>query len=61
VMPEHDREFPGKLLDLEMLVHTAARERTTSEYRCLLEQSGFRMTRVVHTAGRFSLVEAKAG
>jgi C-methyltransferase len=61
VMPEHDREFPGKLLDLEMLVHAAARERTTSEYRCLLEQSGFRMTRVVHTAGPFSLVEARAG
>jgi hypothetical protein len=60
VMPDHDREFPGKLVDLEMLVSLAARERTASEYRRLLEQAGFRMTRVVQTAGPFSLVEAKA-
>jgi C-methyltransferase len=60
VIPDHNREFPGKLADLEMLVNLAARERTASEYRHLLEQAGFRMTRVVQTAGPFSLVEAKA-
>lgn len=60
VMPNHDREFPGKLVDLQMLVEVGARERTASEYRRLLEQAGLRMTRVLHTAGPFSLVEAKA-
>jgi hypothetical protein len=60
VMPEHDREFPGKLLDLEMLLGAAARERTASEYRRLLARGGFQMTRVVQTAGPLSLVEAKA-
>jgi C-methyltransferase len=60
VMPNHNREFPGKLVDLQMLVEVGARERTASEYRHLLEQAGLRMTRVLQTAGPFSLVEAKA-
>ena len=60
VMPNHNREFPGKLVDLQMLVELGARERTASEYRRLLQQAGFRMTRVLQTAGPFSLVEAKA-
>jgi Tetrapyrrole (Corrin/Porphyrin) Methylases/O-methyltransferase domain len=60
VLPNHNREFPGKLADLEMLVNLSARKRTASEYRRLLEQAGFAMTRVLHTAGPFSLVQAKA-
>lgn len=60
VIPEHDRDFPGKWVDLEMLLNLAARERTASEYRDLLGRAGFRMTRVVRTASPLSLVEAKA-
>ncbi|MGH3595282.1 MAG: methyltransferase [Mycobacterium sp.] len=60
VIPEHNREFIGKWLDLEMLLCLAARERTAAEYRGLLEQAGFRMTRVVPTASPFSVVEAQA-
>lgn len=60
VIPEHDRDFPGKWADLEMLLNLAARERTADEYRLLLRDSGFEMTRVVPTASPLSVVEAKA-
>jgi O-methyltransferase domain/Dimerisation domain len=60
VIPDHDREFIGKWVDLEMLVQVAARERTAEDYRKLYAQAGFQMTRVVPTAGPISLVEGKA-
>src|SRR6202045_865911 len=60
VIPDHDGDFPGKWADLEMLLNLAARERTTAEYRKLLSQAGFRMTRVVQTASPLSVVEAIA-
>jgi C-methyltransferase len=61
VIPEHDRESIGKWTDLEMLLASAARERTAAEYRHLLLQAGFRMMRVVQTASPYSLVEARSG
>ncbi len=60
VIPDHDRDFPGKWVDLEMLLNLGARERTAAEYRDLLSQAGFRMTRVVHTASPLSVVESRA-
>jgi C-methyltransferase len=60
VIPDHDRDFPGKWADLEMLLNLAARERTATEYRNLLSRAGFRMSRVVQTASPLSLVEARA-
>jgi hypothetical protein len=60
VIPDHDRDFPGKWADLEMLLNLAARERTAAEYRELLSRAGFRMTRVVRTASPLSVVEARA-
>ena len=60
VIPNHDREFPGKWVDLEMLLNLGARERTATEYRDLLSQAGFRMTQVVQTASPLSVVEARA-
>jgi len=60
VIPDHDRDFAGKWADLEMLLNLSARERTAAEYRNLLSQAGFRMTRVVQTASPLSLVEARA-
>jgi len=59
VIPDHDRDFPGKWADLEMLLNLSARERTAAEYRNLLSQAGFRMTRVVQTASPLSLVKAE--
>ena len=58
VLPEHDRDFAGKWADLEMLLQANGRERAAAEYRDLLRQAGFRMTRVVQTASPFSVVEA---
>ena len=59
VLPDHHREFLGHVVDLEMLVQARGRERTATQYRYLLEEAGFEMTRVVPTTGPFSLVEAK--
>jgi hypothetical protein len=59
VIPNHDREFPGKWVDLEMLLNLGARERTEAEYRDLLGQAGLRLTRVVQTASPLSVVEAR--
>ena len=58
VLPEHERDFTGKWVDLEMLLVANGRERSAAEYRDLLRQGGFRMTRVVQTASPFSIVEA---
>jgi hypothetical protein len=60
VIPKHDRDFPGKWVDLEMLLNLGARERTAAEYRELLSRAGFQMTRVVQTASPLSVVEARA-
>jgi C-methyltransferase len=59
VIPTHDRDFVGKWIDLEMLLGLAGRERTAEEYRKLLLQAGWRMTRVVQTASPLSVVEAR--
>jgi C-methyltransferase len=59
VIPDHDRDFPGKWADLEMLLNLGARERTAAEYRNLLGRAGFEMTRLVPTASPLSLVEAR--
>jgi O-methyltransferase/methyltransferase family protein len=60
VIPQHNREFPGNWLDLEMHVGAGARERTAGQYSRLLSRAGFRMTRVVETASPYSVVEAVA-
>ncbi len=59
VIPDHDRDFPGKWADLEMLLNLGARERTAAEYRKLLNQAGFELTRLVPTASPLSLLEAR--
>ncbi len=59
VIPKHDRDFPGKWVDLEMLLNLGARERTAAEYRDLLGEAGLRLTRVVQTASPLSVVEAR--
>jgi C-methyltransferase len=59
VISPHDRDFPAKWMDLAMLVDNAGRERTSEEYKNLLQQSGFHMIRIVPTASPFSIVKAK--
>lgn len=58
VIPDHDGDFIGKWVDLEMLVVAGGRERTAEQYRSLLARAGFRMTGVVETAAPISVVEA---
>lgn len=60
VIPEHDRDFHGKWVDIEMLVVAGARERTADEYRRLFGKAGFRLNRVVETVSPLSILEATA-
>jgi hypothetical protein len=58
VLPTGDTPHPGKALDMVMLTCTGGQERTEPEYRRLLDQAGFRLTRVVPTESAASIVEA---
>jgi O-methyltransferase domain len=58
VLPEGNAPHPGKLLDMVMLTVPGGEERTASQYSALLDEAGFRMTRVVPTASLVSIVEA---
>lgn len=58
VVRDNGRDGPENWVDLEMLINLGSRERTAAEYRTLLAQTGFRMTRVVPTASPLSVVEA---
>jgi hypothetical protein len=58
VVRDNGRDGPENWVDLEMLLNLGSRERTAEEYRKLLAQTGFRMTRVVSTASPLSVVEA---
>jgi hypothetical protein len=49
---------PGEMHDIIMLALTRGRERTEPEYRALLDNAGFRLTRVVPTESAVSVVEA---
>jgi hypothetical protein len=59
VLPEGDGQAFGKLLDLHMMVLLGSLERTEAEYRRLFAAHGFRLTRVVPTAGDISVVEGR--
>ena len=59
VIPPGNDPHPGKMLDLEMLVAPGGLERTEAEFRTLLKNSGFEMTRIVPTASPVSVVEAR--
>jgi hypothetical protein len=56
ISPSNNPSF-GKLLDLEMLLIGGA-ERTEAEYRTLLAEAGFKMTRVIPTGSAVSIVES---
>jgi hypothetical protein len=58
VVRESGRDGPENWVDLEMLLNLGSRERTEQEYRKLLQQAGFRMTRVVPTASPLSVIVA---
>jgi O-methyltransferase domain len=49
--------FPGKFLDLQMLIFPGGRERTEKQFRDLFSASGWQLTRVIPTAALDSIVE----
>ena len=59
VLPTGNTPHFGKLADMVMLAIPGGEERTADEYRQLLDDAGFRMTRVVPTASDVSIVEAE--
>lgn len=59
VVPGPNQKHFSKFLDIEMIVHAGGRERTREEYSSLLGKAGFRLTRVIPTAGPVSVVEAE--
>ena len=54
--PGNDPDF-GKLLDLTMLVIPGGMERTEEQYRTLLRQAGFSLTRIVPTKSPVCVIE----
>ncbi len=58
VVPDHDREFLGHYVDLEMLVLAGALERSLGQWTDLMRRAGFRLQRVVQTAGPLCVIEA---
>jgi hypothetical protein len=57
VIPPGNDPFPGKFLDLTMLMIPGGKERTADEYRTLYEQAGFELTRIVPTTAEVSIIE----
>jgi hypothetical protein len=58
IVPEGNEPHYSKLLDLEMLTSPGGAERTAEEYRELLANAGFNLTRIVPTKSPFSIIEA---
>ena len=59
VLPPGDTPSFGKLLDLNMLLLPGGVERNETEFRRLYEGAGFRLTRIVPTAGDLSVIEGE--
>jgi len=58
VVPEGGGASDAKLFDINMLVMLSGLERTTGEYRRLLEDTGFKLRRVIPTQAPLSILEA---
>jgi O-methyltransferase domain/Dimerisation domain len=58
VIPPGSGPFAGKLTDITMLLVASGRERTAEEYRGLLAEAGFAVTRIVPTRTPASVIEA---
>lgn len=61
VVPPGDASHFVNLLDVQRMVVSRGCERTAAEYRRLFERAGFRLSRVIPTAARVSLLEGIPG
>ncbi|MHC4711918.1 MAG: methyltransferase [Planctomycetota bacterium] len=60
LMPERAKDVPDTIfVDLHMLAVTGGRERGEAEYRALLAEAGFTLTRAIRTRGPFSIIEGE--
>ncbi len=59
VIPPGNDPFPGKFLDLVMLLIPGGKERTEEEYRELFNQAGFELIQVVPTGSEVSIIEGR--
>jgi O-methyltransferase domain/Dimerisation domain len=59
VLPEGPSASFIKLLDLNMLVMTGGRERTEAEFADLLDDAGYKLTRIISTMAPQNIVEAR--
>jgi ubiquinone/menaquinone biosynthesis C-methylase UbiE len=58
VVPDNGVNCFSKLLDLNMLVMTGGRERTETEFRTVLDASGYKVTKIISTMAPQSVIEA---
>jgi len=54
-----DGDELGSQIDLTMMIMTGGEERTESEWRNMLQASGFTLTKVHRKEGQLDLIEAK--
>jgi len=59
VIPAGNDPFPGKFLDLVMLLIPGGKERTEMEYRELFDQAGFELTRIIPAGSAVSVIEGR--
>jgi hypothetical protein len=61
IMPPGNYQFPGKLMDLLMLVGShGGRERSEEEFRSLYAAAGFQLTNIMPTKYGYSVIEGVA-
>jgi hypothetical protein len=58
VVPSGNEPHFSKIIDLEMLMSPGGVERTAEEFETLLEDSGFKLSRIIATMGAMSIIEA---
>lgn len=58
VVPTGNVPHPGKISDINMLIAPGGQERTEAEYRTLLAEAGFRLTRVIPLETSRGIIEA---
>jgi O-methyltransferase/methyltransferase family protein len=59
VIPEGDTPHAGKQLDISMLYMVGGAERTEEEWSRLLQDSRFKLNRIIKTGQPFDLIEAR--
>lgn len=58
VVAEDDDAMFGRMMDLNMMVMCGGKERTQAQWQQLLDESGFKLTRIIPMPGPASLIEA---